>query len=159
MKPKKPKKISIGWQECCELPDLGIKKIHAKVDTGARTSALHAVNIELIMKDDKPYIRFAVYPHQYDDELLTSCEAEVLDQRYVMNSGGQKELRYVIKTHLLIGKKTWPIELTLTNREPMNFRMLLGREALKRRVLINTGRRYLQGHRDEIEVASKPSGE
>jgi len=144
----KSKKMAIGWQECCALPNLGIEKIHAKVDTGAKTSALHAVNIELFNKADVQYIRFDVYPHQYDQDALKQCEAEVLDQRYVMSSSGQKELRYVIKTLLVIGKKTWEIELTLTNREPMNFRMLLGREALKRRVLINTGRRYLQGHRE-----------
>lgn len=144
--PRRKKKIKIGWQECCALPSLGIAKIHAKVDTGAKTSALHAVNIEPFTKNAKPYLRFSVYPHQYDQEALTLCEAEVIDQRYIMNSGGQKELRYVIKTELKIGKKSWEIELTLTDRTPMNFRMLLGREALKRRVLINTGRRYLQGH-------------
>lgn len=144
---KKKKKLKIGWQECCALPALGVAKIHAKADTGAKTSALHANRIEAFSKAGKPYLRFQVYPHQFDQEALVVCEAEISDQRFVTNSGGQKELRYVIKTLLVIGKKSWEIELTLTDRTPMNFRMLLGREALKRRVLINTGRRYLQGHR------------
>jgi hypothetical protein len=146
IKPKK-KKLKIGWKECCALPELGITKIHAKVDTGATTSALHVEELEEFIRDGKAWVKFYVYPHQYDDEERKLCEAEVTDQRWVRNSGGQREFRYVITTKLKLGKRSWKIALTLTNRDLLNFRMLLGRECLAKRCLIDTGKRYRQGHR------------
>lgn len=129
----------IGWREWLDLPDLGIKNIKAKIDTGARTSALHAIHIETFEQK----ISFQVHPHQRDDEQTIFADAKLLEWRNVKNSGGQTQLRPVIQTSIILGKYCWPIELTLTNRDLMGFRMLLGREALRGRFLVNPGQSFL----------------
>lgn len=137
-------KLLIGWREWCALPALNINEIKAKIDTGARTSALHAFDIEAFRKRGKEHVRFSVHPHQRDDKTVIHCEAKVIDQRYVTSSNGHKEERYVIATQLCLGKACWDIELTLSNRDPLRFRMLLGREAFKHHALIDPSRSYLQ---------------
>ena len=112
------------------LPELGIPGIKAKVDTGAKTSALHTFNVELVEKQGAQYARFLVHPDQQRDDLVLSCEAPIIDKRPVRDSGGHVEDRYVIETLFELGGKRMPIEMTLTNRDEMLFRMLLGRSAL-----------------------------
>ena len=149
IKKPKSKKLKVGWKECCALPELRISEIHAKIDTGAKTSALHVEDLEEFQKEGGLWVRFHVYPRQYDKAERAWCEAPVIDQRWVRNSGGQREYRYVIYTKIKMGKRSWKIELTLTNRELLNFRMLLGRECLAKRCVIDTSKRYVQGHRCE----------
>lgn len=140
-KAKRQKQV-IGWREWVGLPDLGVDQIKVKVDTGARTSALHAYKIEPFTKDNAQYVRFRVHPRQRHKKPEVKCEALVVDQRKVTNSGGKSSDRYVIRTTLWLGDARWPIELTLINRDEMGFRMLLGRQAIRRRFAVDPGRSY-----------------
>ena len=133
----------IGWREWLDLPQLGIKEIKAKIDTGARSSALHAVNIKEVEKNGEKIVTFQVDPYQKDTETIVNCEAKILEWRYVTNSGGHKQYRPVILTPIEMGGQIWNIELTLTNRDVMGFRMLLGREAVRQRFLVDPGASYL----------------
>lgn len=127
----------VGWKEWCALPALAIPAIKAKIDTGAKTSALHAFNIEISVDRGEPFVFFNVHPLPKNRELVVYCRAPLIDHRYVSDSGGHREKRYVIASPLRLGGDIWQIEITLANREPMAFRMLLGREALRGRVYIN----------------------
>ncbi|MFT3741140.1 MAG: ATP-dependent zinc protease [Gammaproteobacteria bacterium] len=131
--------IQVGWREWLGLPQLGINRIKAKIDSGAKTSALHAFEINPFKKEGKHYIQFKLHPKQRRTDIVVSCVAAVADVRWITDSGGHRERRYVIKTLLALAGEVWPIELTLTNRDNMNFRMLLGRTAMKHRILINPG--------------------
>jgi hypothetical protein len=134
----------IGWREWVALPGLGVNSIKAKVDTGARSSTLHAFNVERFERHGLAMVRFQAHPMQRNDDYIVAAEAPLLDDRIVRNSGGQSELRPVIETSVQVGNSLWAIELTLTNRDEMGFRMLLGRQAVRRRYLVNPGRSYLQ---------------
>lgn len=138
--------LVIGWREYIALPELGIGEIKVKIDTGARSSALHAFEIELFRCRGKDMVRFKVHPYQRNPHYTIATEAQLLDQRQVRNSGGHTQLRPVIETSVEIGEFCWPIELTLTNRDVMGFRMLLGRQAVKNRFLVHPGKSFLFGH-------------
>jgi hypothetical protein len=135
---------TIGWREWITLPHLGVAHVKAKIDTGARSSALHAFEIETFERQGKAMLRFKIHPEQNNDDFVIETEAELLGQREVRNSGGQAELRFVIQTAVILNHQTWPIELTLTNRDSMGFRMLLGREAVRGRFLVDAGQSFLQ---------------
>jgi hypothetical protein len=141
------KKNIIGWREWLALPDLGIPAIKAKIDTGARTSALHTFGFEPIEKDGTLKVKFGVHPLQRRKDIEVFCLADVVDQRRVTSSDGQSEKRYIIRTAVALGEFFWPIELSLTNRRSMRFRMLLGRAAISGLLLINPAKSYLIGRR------------
>ncbi|XSG82934.1 MAG: ATP-dependent zinc protease [Methyloligella sp. ZOD6] len=135
--------MHIGWREWVGLPDLGVAAIKAKIDTGARTSAIHAWKIEPFQRGGQVWLRFELHPEQRSKAGAITCEAPAADRRQVRSSGGHVTKRYVIKTTLALGTEMWPIELTLINRDEMGFRMLLGRTALKNGVLIDPARSFL----------------
>ena len=144
--PMKHKQLpTIGWREWLDLPELGIAQIKAKIDTGARSSTLHAFHIEGFQRGGREMVRFQVHPYQRDNYYTVTAEAELVEWRHIRNSGGQWQLRPVIHTAIELGGRQWHIELTLTNRDLMGFRMLVGRQALRRRFLVNPGRSYLLG--------------
>lgn len=136
-------KQTLGWREWVCLPNFGIEDIKAKVDTGARTSALHAFEVQPFTRDDKPWVRFALHPLQNSTDYVVECEAPVIDRRTVRDSGGHSEMRYVIETTIVIGDSPVKAEVTLTDREIMKFRMLLGRTALKQGYLVDSSKSYL----------------
>ncbi|WP_407333485.1 ATP-dependent zinc protease [Enterovibrio sp. 27052020O] len=131
-------KMMVGWREWVGLPELNISAIKAKVDTGARTSCLHTFGIEEYQKDDETWVKFWVHPIQDDNVTQQQCHAKVKDMRTVRDSGGHETLRYVIETQLVIGKLRYLIEMTLTARDNMMFRMLLGRTAMEGRLLVDS---------------------
>lgn len=145
-------RLLIGWREFLALPRLGLPVLKAKVDTGARTSSLHAIKIETFHEYGTLKVRFRVHPVQRRSDIVVVCEAPVIDHRMVSDSGGHRELRYVIKTPLDIDGHSWPIEITLANRSTMSFRMLLGRSALTH-VLIDPTQSYLLGRPEKIAGA------
>lgn len=138
-------KIILGSEEWCTLPELGIPSIKARVDSGAKTSALHAINIAPFKKDGQNWVKFDINPIQNNVKTIIHCEALLVDKRVVKSSSGFREQRYVIQTTLDIGNSKWVIEMTLTNRDSMGFRMLLGREAMSGRVLVDPEQQYLLG--------------
>lgn len=133
----------IGWREWLALPELGIERIKAKIDTGARTSALHAFSLRPFDVDGQHKIRFDIHPLQHNTSSVITCVADVVDKRMVSDSGGHREERYVIKTLITLYGQNWPIEITLTEREDMLFRMLLGRSALQKRFVVNPARSFI----------------
>jgi ribosomal protein S6--L-glutamate ligase len=138
-------KIILGSEEWCSFPELGIPAIKARVDSGAKTSALHAINIVPFTKEGVNWIKFDINPIQNNLKTVIHCEALLIDKRIVKSSSGYREQRYVIQTNINIGNDNWPIEMTLTNRDSMGFRMLLGREAMSGRILVDPEQKYLLG--------------
>jgi ribosomal protein S6--L-glutamate ligase len=138
-------KIILGSEEWCSFPELGIPAIKARVDSGAKTSALHAINIAPFIKESENWVKFDINPIQNNLKTVIHCEAKLIDKRIVKSSSGFREQRYVIQTNLQIGSERWEIEMTLTNRDSMGFRMLLGREAMSGRILVDPEQKYLLG--------------
>jgi hypothetical protein len=139
---RKPKPV-VGWREWLSLPALGIAAIKVKVDTGARSSALHAFDVEIFEQAGKELVRFKVHPLQRDATGTVECVAELYDRRTVRSSAGHESMRPVILAQVELGGQQWTIELTLTRRDSMGFRMLLGRQAIRRRFRVEPGRSYL----------------
>ncbi|WP_231612596.1 ATP-dependent zinc protease family protein [Novipirellula galeiformis] len=135
----------IGWREWVSLPSLGIRHIKAKIDTGARSSSLHAFNIETFETNGVEMVRFDVHPHQRSDAKTIVCEAPIHDIRSVRSSSGEASKRIFILTEVHWLETTWQVELTLANRYKMGFRMLLGREAVRGRMLVEPGQSYFGG--------------
>ena len=134
----------LGWEEWVALPELGLVAVKAKVDTGARTSALHAFFVEPVGTTKKPRVRFGVHPIPGRSDIEIVCTAPVVDQRNVTSSNGDREKRYVISTPIRIGDREWQIEVTLTNRDAMSYRMLLGRQAIGGGVLVDPASSFRQ---------------
>lgn len=140
---KKQGKQLIGWREWVGLPALGVQAIKAKIDTGARTSALHAWNIVEHQDGDGHWVSFELHPLQRNNAVVVPCTAPVVDRREIRSSSGHAEHRIVIRTRLQLGEGSWPVDISLTNRDEMGFRLLLGRASLRRRVRIDPGRSFL----------------
>ncbi len=139
-----PEKLIVGWREWLALPELGIPALKAKIDTGARTSALHAFQLETFTNaQGQDSVRFYLHLSKPHPEQQTCCEAVIVDQRWVSDSGGHKEQRFVICTPVQLDNQSWPIEITLTNRDTMRFPMLLGRTAMLQRLLVDPAASYL----------------
>lgn len=134
----------IGWREWLTLPELGINQLKAKIDTGARSSALHAFEVETFEHHGIKMVYFKVHPYQRDTLSTIEAKAELIETREIRSSIGHAQLRPVIQTTVELGGRQWPIELTLTNRDVMGFRMLLGRQAVRQRFLVDAGRSFLQ---------------
>jgi hypothetical protein len=139
------KMIRVGWREWVGLPDLHIRALKAKVDTGARTSALHAFSVERTTERGVPRVRFQIRPSQYRTDRVVTCETDILDERWVTDSGGHREKRIVIETAVLLRDQCHRIEVTITDRDTMRFRMLLGRTAMHRRLVVDPAASYLLG--------------
>lgn len=138
--------VLVGWREWVALPELGIARIKAKIDTGARTSALHAFQVDSYRERGKDKVRFSIHPLQRSKKVVT-CTADLIDTRFVTDSGGHREKRYVIRTILVLGSHRQEIEITLTNRDDMRFRMLLGRTMLQRQFWVAPADSFLHGRR------------
>jgi ribosomal protein S6--L-glutamate ligase len=134
----------LGWEEWVSLPELGLPAVKAKVDTGARTSALHAHFVEAVRVKGVAMVRFGVHPIPRRGDVEVVCMARVIDQREVTSSNGERENRYVIETPIRIGERVWPIEITLTNRDAMAYRMLLGRQAIAEDILVDPASSFRQ---------------
>ncbi|MYM55754.1 30S ribosomal protein S6--L-glutamate ligase [Thalassovita mangrovi] len=147
--------LQFGWEEWVSLPDLGLPAMKAKVDTGARTSALHATDIESFGRSDSPQVRFMVHPIPGREDLVIPCSAPIVDRREVTSSNGETEMRYVIGTTMSVGGQSWPIELTLTDRRGMASHMLLGRQALLDHITIIATERFFQPQLDYDVYHSK----
>ena len=143
--PTEQAKPTLGWREWITLPELNITHIKAKIDTGARSSALHAFAIEPYRKAGQRWVMFAIHPQQNNTDIIIECHAPIKDRRMVSDSGGHKQRRYVIETPLLLGSAIISAEMTLTNRDSMLFRMLIGRTSLNDRFLIDPSASYCQG--------------
>lgn len=142
-KRQKKTKTVIGWREWIHLPELSKRMIKAKIDTGARTSAIHAEDIKIFRRGQKRFARFKLLPDQKSERKSKIVEMEMVEKRKVRSSIGHESVRPVVKTELKIGEFIFPIELTLVNRDIMGFRMLIGREALKEHFLIDPQKSFL----------------
>ncbi|MDN5849535.1 MAG: RimK/LysX family protein [Nitrococcus sp.] len=141
-------RLWVGWREWVVLPGLGVERIKAKVDTGAATSALHAVHVRRYRESGLDRVTFEIHPIQRRTDITVRCIADVVAERIVTSSTGHRECRLVIRTPMLIAGRRWSIKLTLTNRDSMGFRMLLGRRAMKGRLLVDPNASYLAGAAD-----------
>gem|GEM_PF-181955 len=145
----------IGWREWVCLPELGVPAVKAKIDTGARSSSLHAFDVRVTHDSRGAWVYFNVHPIQRDNEIEIQCVAPLLERRSVRSSSGHSSERPVILTDVQVGDEVWPIEITLTNRDEMGFRMLLGREAVRKRYLVDAGRSYLQSDKPKFKRKKK----
>ena len=136
-------KMKVGWKEEAKLSELNIDPIKVKVDTGAKTSSLHAFDIESFEENGVTYVKFKTCPYKRHPKKTISCQSEVIDYRKITSSNGQTQLRYVIRTPITIGDQTWDIDVTLADRKKMRYKMLLGREAMKN-IIVSPHEAYMQ---------------
>lgn len=136
-------KLIVGCAEICSLPELGIDDLQIRIDTGAETSSLHVDNLKKIKRNGKPWVLFEIHPDIYNVEQVVSCEAPLSDLRRIKSSNGTSEKRNVIKTMIQLGGKSWPIEITLTDRSNMSYLMLLGRQGMGERLLVNPAKTFM----------------
>lgn len=136
-----------GWREWVDLPELGLRHVKAKVDTGARTSALHAFDVDVFNDGGRKRVVFLIHPRQNDSDTVVRCEADVLEEREVKDSGGTTHRRWVIETPIRVGDRTWPVEITLASRDDMKFRMLIGRTAMHGVATVDPSRSYVASGR------------
>jgi hypothetical protein len=143
-----PNKMIIGNLEACDLPDIGINGLHIRIDTGAATSSLHVDNIEQFKKNGQTYVSFDIHPDSHNVDRIIRCTAPRSDARKIKSSNGEAERRPVIKTTFALNGESWPIEITLTDRSDMSYLMLLGREGMADRILVDPSKSF---------IASKPN--
>lgn len=149
----------IGWREWLALPELGVDSVKAKIDTGARTSSLHAFDVEPYSEGGVARVRFVLHPFQRDLETTIEASAPLLEERWIRSSNGKRSLRPVISTTVRVGEISWPIEITLVRRDLMGFRMLLGREAVRNRFIVHPGRSYLTRPKPAADAAGRKDRE
>ena len=142
----------VGSEEWISLNDLNIPYVKARVDSGAKTSSLHAINIQPFQKDNETWVTFDVFPIQNDGKRKINCRALVIDKRVVKSSSGNRENRYVVRTQISLADEKWDIELTLTNRDSMGYRMLLGRQAMIGRIIVDPSENFLAGHVEDETI-------
>lgn len=133
----------VGAIECASLPDIGIHELNVRIDTGAKTSSLHVDNIENFHKKGKPWVRFNIHPNVHNVNETVQCEAPIKDIRRIKSSNGTTQERYIIRTPMILGSETWPIEISLTDRSEMSFLMLLGREGMSNKLLVDPSESFL----------------
>jgi hypothetical protein len=136
-------KMIVGSLEICDLPDIGVEDLQIRVDTGAKTSSLHADNIHQFKIEGKPWVRFDIHPDFYNVDMVIQCQSLIHDVRTIKSSNGESQERFVIKTLFRLGAESWPIEITLTDRSDMSNLMLFGREAMGNRILVDPSKRFL----------------
>lgn len=146
-------KFIVGSEEWCQFPELGIPAIKARVDSGAKTSSMHAFNIIQMKRNGKNWVSFEVHPIQNNRRIIKRCERPVIDKRLVKSSSGESEKRFVVLTPMTLNGETWDVEVTLTNRDSMGFRMLLGREAMQKKILVDPDRKCVCGDLEEAALA------
>ena len=147
--------LRVGWREWVALPQFNIRAMKVKVDTGARTSALHAYSVERVVERGTPRVRFMLHPLRFRTDVEVNGEADVIGERWVSDSGGHREKRLVIATDIVLGAMRFPIELTITDRDTMRFRMLLGRNAIRGRLMVDPSTSYRLG-RPQLPRRSRP---
>jgi hypothetical protein len=143
--PKPSRLPVVGWREWVALPDLGVTAIKVKVDTGARSSSLHAIDVSTVERRGREFVRFRLHPFQRDADHTVEAEARLVEYRHVRSSSGERSIRPVIVTAVELLGERFAIELTLASRDEMGFRMLLGRAAVRRRFVVDPGRSFLAG--------------
>jgi len=147
--------VTVGWREWVSLPELGLSQIKAKIDTGARTSSLHAFEVKDFEQQGVHRVEFKMHPNQRDNDTVIVCTADIIDERSVTDSGGHREKRWVIDAPLQIGPHRWNIEINLTSRDDMRFRMLLGRTALNGRAVVDPSRSYMVGKKRKRKTVKR----
>ncbi len=145
MKNRKPEKTCIGWREWIGFPELGVDRMKAKIDTGAKTSAIHAFRIKKTGDAEDPRVEFYLHPVQRRKNPEVRCSARLVDERPIKSSNGALEIRYVIVTPMQLGSSIWNVELTLTDRDQMGFRALVGRAAIRKRYIVDPSASFLMG--------------
>jgi len=141
--------LEIGWREWVAFPDLKVTRIKAKIDTGAKTSAIHAFRIKEVMKGGAPHVQFFLHPEQKRKKPEIKCVAPVIDIRRIRSSNGETQERYIIESLMKLGGREWPVELSLSKRDDMGFRLLIGRDAITKKVIIHPGKSYLLGRNED----------
>ena len=154
---KARERMVVGWREWVAIDALRLPAIKAKMDTGARTSALHAFYVEPVTIAGRTRVRFGIHPLQRRTAVKVHCIADAVDFRRVTDSGGHREMRWVIAVPIRVGGRTWPIEVTLTNRDDMMFRLLIGRSAMGARLVVDPARSYVLGRRSPAPYERRSS--